>query len=138
VIIIPLLKGLALTVSRVFSRPITYQYPEKKYQVPARWRGIHYFRKNEAGETACVACGLCVNVCPNRCITLEIGERADGTRYPLKYEIDPWRCIYCGFCQDACPVNAIRLGQDYEQAHYRKEDFVIDTKKLLSMNEEKS
>jgi NADH-quinone oxidoreductase subunit I len=136
--ILPLLKGLWLTLRRIFSKPITYQYPEQKYKVPPRWRGIHYFRKNDAGETACVACGLCVAVCPNRCITLEIGERFDGTRFPLKYEIDPWRCIYCGFCQDACPVNAIRLGSDYEQAHYRKEDYLLDMKTLLANNEEKS
>ncbi len=135
--IIPLLKGLRLTISRLFTKPITIQYPEEKHKVPERWRGVHYFRKNEKGETTCVACGLCVAVCANKCITLQIGERPDGTRYPLKYEIDPWRCIYCGFCQDACPVNAINLGKDYEQAYYRKEDFVLDTKKLLSMYEEK-
>jgi NADH-quinone oxidoreductase chain I len=136
--ILPLLKGLALTLRMLFTKPITLKYPEEKYKVPPRWRGTHYFRKNDAGETACVACGLCVAACPNMCITLEIGERFDGARYPLKYEIDPWRCIFCGYCQDACPVNAIRLGSDYEQAYYRKETFVLDTKKLLSMNEEKS
>ena len=75
---------------------------------------MHYFEKNAAGETTCVACGLCVAVCPSRCITLEIGEREDGSRYPGRYEIDALRCIFCGFCQEACPVNAIRLGQDYE------------------------
>jgi NADH-quinone oxidoreductase subunit I len=84
-----------------------------------------------------VACGLCVKACPNQCITLEIGEKFDGKRYPIKYEIDPWRCIYCGFCQDACPVNAINLGEDYEQAHYHKEDFVLDMNKLLTMYEDK-
>ena len=135
-VIIPLLKGLRLTISRLFVKPITVQYPEQKYKVPPRWRGIHFFRKDEKGETTCVACGLCVRVCPNECITLEIGERFDGTRYPLRYEIDPWRCIYCGFCQDACPVNAIRLGSDYEQAYYHKEDLVLDTKKLLTTKEE--
>lgn len=136
-IVLPLLKGLRLTFTRVFTKPITYQYPEKKHEVPERWRGVHYFKKNEAGETACVACGLCVAACPNKCITLEIGEKFDGKRYPVKYEIDPWRCIFCGFCQDACPVNAINLGKDYEQAHYRKEDFVLDTNKLLSQYEDK-
>ena len=135
--IIPLLKGLRLTFRTIFAKTITYQYPEQKHEVPARWRGTHYFRKNEAGETSCVACGLCVKVCPNYCITLEIGERADGSRYPLKYEIDPWRCIFCGYCQDACPVNAINLGKDYEQVYYHKEDFVLDTKRLLSMYEDK-
>ena len=132
-----LLRSLWLVFKHIFHRPITIQYPEKKYKVPARWRGVHYFRKNDAGETTCVACGLCVAVCPNACITLEIGERADGSRYPLKYEIDPWRCIFCGFCQDACPVSAINLGENYEQAYYHKEDFVLDTKKLLSMYEGK-
>ena len=134
--IFPLIKGLSLTLRRLFTGNITYQYPEKKHEVPPRWRGIHYFKKNDAGETTCVACGLCVAVCPNSCITLEIGEKSDGKRFPIKYEIDPWRCIYCGFCQDACPVNAINLGKNYEQAYYKKEDFVLDTKKLLSMNEE--
>lgn len=135
--IIPLLKGLGLTFRRLFTKHITIQYPEQKHPMPARWRGVHYFRKNEAGETACVACGLCVAVCPNTCITLEIGEKPDGKRFPLKYEIDPWRCIFCGFCQDACPVNAINLGKGYEEAHYRKEDLVLNTKTLLSMYEEK-
>jgi len=135
--ITPLLKGLGLTFRRLFSKHITIQYPEKKHKVPPRWRGVHYFRKNDAGETACVACGLCVAACPNACITLEIGERPDGSRYPLKYEIDPWRCIFCGFCQDACPVNAINLGENYEQAYYRKEDFVLDINTLLSMYEGK-
>lgn len=136
-IIIPLLKGLSLTFRRIFSKTITVQYPEKKHKVPARWRGTHYFKKNAAGETTCVACGLCVAACPNSCITLEIGERVDGKRYPLRYEIDPWRCIYCGYCQDACPVNAINLGQDYEQAHYRKENFVLDIQRLLSGYEDR-
>jgi len=46
-------------------------------------------------------------------------------------------CIFCGFCQDACPVNAINLGENYEQAYYRKEDFVLDINTLLSMYEGK-
>ncbi len=108
--ILPLLKGLRLTLRRFFSRPITIQYPEQKKPMPPRWRGMHYFDKDEKGETTCVACGLCVAICPSVCISLEIGERQDGTRYPLRYEIDSLRCIYCGYCQEACPVNAIRLG----------------------------
>jgi NADH-quinone oxidoreductase chain I len=136
-IIIPLLKGLWLTLTRFFSRPITIQYPEEKKTPPPRWRGIHYFRKDEKGKTTCVACGLCVAVCPSRCITLEIGEDASGQRYPLKYQIDELRCIFCGFCQEACPVNAIKLGLGFEYVKYKRDDFILTTEKLLAMYEGK-
>ncbi len=63
--VLPLLKGLRLTLRRFFSRPITIQYPEQKKPMPPRWRGMHYFDKDEKGETTCVACGLCVAICPS-------------------------------------------------------------------------
>ena len=132
--IIPLLKGLWLTLKMFFSRPVTIQYPEERRAISPRWRGMHYFDKNLQGETTCVACGLCVAICPARCISLEIREREDGSRYPGCYEIDSLRCIYCGYCQEACPVNAIRLGQDYEFVHYQRKDFILTTEKLLAAN----
>lgn len=131
--IVPLLKGLLLTLRRFFSKPITIRYPEERRVIAARWRGIQYFEKNDRGETLCVACGLCVAACPSRCISLEIREREDGSRYPERYEIDTLRCIFCGYCQEACPVNAIKLGQDYEYVHYRRKDFLLDKEKLLTM-----
>jgi NADH-quinone oxidoreductase chain I len=130
--ILPLLKGLKLTLKTFFSKPVTIRYPEEKRAISPRWRGMHYFEKNEKGETACVACGLCVAVCPSHCITLEIREREDGSRYPEKYEIDALRCIYCGFCQEACPVNAIKLGQNYENVHCARKDFLLTKESLLS------
>jgi NADH-quinone oxidoreductase subunit I len=136
-IILPLLKGLWLTLRRFFSKPITVQYPDVK-RVPApRWRGMHYFDKDAKGETTCVACGLCVAVCPSNCIYLEIGEREDGNRYPIRYEIDELRCIFCGYCQEACPVNAIRLGPGYEYVKYSRADFTLTKERLLSMYEGK-
>jgi NADH-quinone oxidoreductase chain I len=135
--IIPLLKGLWLTLRRTFSRPITVQYPEERKPLSPRWRGIHYFDKDASGETTCVACGLCVAICPSGCIYLEIGERADGTRYPMRYEIDELRCVFCGFCQEACPVNAIRLGKGYEYIKYSRQDFLLTKERLLSMYEGK-
>ncbi len=136
-IILPLLKGLWLTLRRLFSRPITIQYPEEK-RIPApRWRGIHYFDKDQNGDTTCVACGLCVAICPSNCIYLEIGERDNGSRYPIRYEIDELRCIFCGYCQEACPVNAIRLGQGYEYVKYKRSDFILTKERLLSMYGEK-
>ena len=136
-VIRPLLKGLGLTLRRFFSRPVTIRYPEQKKPMPARWRGMHYFDKDENGETTCVACGLCVAICPSVCITLEIGEREDGKRYPVRYEIDSLRCIFCGYCQEACPVNAIRLGAGYDYVWYERKDFILNKERLLRMYEGK-
>ncbi len=133
--IIPLLKGLRLTLKMFFSKPITIRYPEERRKISPRWRGIHYFNADEKGETTCVACGLCVAICPARCISIEIRERPDGSRYPGMYEIDELRCIFCGYCQEACPVNAIKLGQKYEYVHYARKDFLLTTEKLLSLKE---
>jgi NADH-quinone oxidoreductase subunit I len=129
--IIPMLKGLALTLSRCFSKPITTQYPEEKIPPGQRWRGIHYFEKDEKGKTKCVACGLCMVVCPSQCITIETAEDEEGKRYPLTYELDASRCIFCGYCEEACPVGAIFLGKTYEWVEARRGPLLMDTEKLL-------
>ncbi len=139
--IIPLLKGLRLTLARFFSKPITIQYPEEKRTPYPAWRGIHYFQANEKGESLCVACGLCVAACPSKCITLEIGERDDGTRYPRRYEINAIRCIILRFlsggmscgCNKAweklriCPVKQGSNGARY------KGPIIFEGKGLIQM-----
>jgi NADH-quinone oxidoreductase subunit I len=131
------IRGLSVTLTEFFHKPITVQYPDVKRVPSARWRGIHYFDKDISGETTCVACGLCVAVCPSACIRLEIAEREDGSRYPAEYEIDELRCVFCGYCQEACPVNAIRLGAGYEYVKYSRKEFALTKERLLSMYEGK-
>jgi len=129
--IIPMLKGLMLTFNRFFSRPITIQYPEEKMPAAPRWRGIQYFERDEQGKTKCVACGLCMIVCPSQCITIETAEDEEGRRYPLTYELDASRCIYCGYCEEACPVSAIFMGKMYEWVENERKPLLLDTDKLL-------
>lgn len=129
--IIPLLKGLAFTLRQFFSRPITLQYPEEKVDPAKRWRGIHYFEKDENGRLKCVACGLCMAICPSQCISIVTAEGQDGRRYPLTYELDALRCIYCGYCEEACPVNALFLGKNYEWVEPSRAPFLLNTEKLL-------
>ena len=133
--IIPLVKGLALTLSRFLSKPITIRYPEEKRPPARRWRGIHYFEKDDKGRTKCVACGLCMAVCPSQCIYIETAEDEEGRRYPLTYELDVTRCIFCGYCEEACPVKAIFLGQTYEWVEGERRPFLMDTEKLLEQKE---
>ncbi len=132
-----LLKGLRLTLRVFFSRPITIQYPERKREVSPRWRGVHYFERNIKGDTRCVACGLCVVICPSQCIRLVAVELDSGERYPELYEINTVRCIYCGLCAEACPVDAIKLGRIYEFVDYRREALVLDKERLLANRPER-
>ncbi len=133
-----LLKGLRLTLAAFFSRPITIRYPERKREVSPRWRGVHYFERNKKGDTRCVACGLCVAICPSQCIRLKAVELDRGERYPELYEINTVRCIYCGMCAEACPVDAIKLGRNYEFVDYRREDLVLDKDRLLANRPERT
>lgn len=129
--IVPLMKGLWLTLTKCFSKPITVQYPEEKIPPAPRWRGYQFFEADEQGRTKCVGCGLCMVVCPSQCITVETAEDEQGRRYPSRYEIDTTRCIFCGYCEEACPVNAIFMGQGYEWVGQKREAIFLDTERLL-------
>lgn len=47
----------------------------------------------------CCGCEACVNVCPQRCITMR--EDEEGFKYP---SLDLSHCIDCGLCERVCPV----------------------------------
>ena len=129
--IVPLLKGLSVTLKYFFSKPFAKQYPEEKIEMTDRWRGIHYFERKEDGSTKCVACGLCEAICPSNCIYVEAEEYKTGIRFPRVYEIDATRCIFCGFCEEICPVNAIQMGRNYEYVQYDRSGFIFNTTFLV-------
>lgn len=125
--IIPLLKGLATTLKMAFSKPITLQYPEEKREVSQRWRGHPELTVNDDGGRRCVACTLCMVVCPSNAIkAIVAGEGEAHEKYPVAFTIDLQRCIFCGFCQEACPKGAIKLNRLYELAQYDKQVLILD------------
>jgi NADH-quinone oxidoreductase subunit I len=125
--IIPLLKGLATTLRHVFTKPITLQYPEEKRQVAPRFRGHPELTINEDGRRRCVACTLCMVVCPSNAIKgIEPAEGPEHEKYPVAFTIDLTRCIFCGLCQEACPKGAIKLNNLYELAQYDKSLLTLD------------
>lgn len=50
-------------------------------------------------KESCIACDLCINVCPTRAIYKE-GE---------DYKLDVSKCIFCSICTAACPVSSWKV-----------------------------
>jgi Pyruvate/2-oxoacid:ferredoxin oxidoreductase delta subunit len=60
-------------------------------------------------EPLCTSCGLCIDICPVKAISLNGDALA---------RVDQEGCLGCGLCARECPTNAITLVQ------VRKEDFI--------------
>lgn len=90
---------------------VTVQYPEVRKPLSPRHRSLHRLRPRSDGRPSCVACMLCVAVCPSECITVEAEEDPDPEvqKAPARFVVDLDRCCFCGFCVEACPVDAIRM-----------------------------
>ncbi len=128
-----LINGLSLTLSYMFSKTITEQYPDKEKWVPfPRYRGHHFLTTNEEGDTNCVACELCAKICPCDCIEVVPYEDDKGNRRPLVFDIDMARCLFCGLCEDACPADAIKLGQHYEFSNESSEALIAGRDALMA------
>jgi NADH-quinone oxidoreductase chain I len=125
--IIPFLKGLATTLRMVFTKPITQQYPEEKREMFPRWRGHPQLTIDPDGRRRCVACTLCMVVCPSNAIRgIVAAEGAEHEKYPVEFTIDLQRCIFCGLCQEACPKGAIKLNNAYELAQEDKDALILN------------
>jgi NADH-quinone oxidoreductase subunit I len=128
----PVMKGMWITLGhalRQLATPsrkrYTVQYPDWKRTMPEGYRGLHELKRFEDGSIKCVACFMCAEACPARCITIEAEEFGDldllqgvAEKRPAVFRIDMLRCIYCGMCEEACPKDAIWLRKDYELASY--------------------
>jgi NADH-quinone oxidoreductase subunit I len=133
--LVELLKGLATTGQRLFTKKITVRYPEEKTPQSPRFRGLHALRRYPNGEERCIACKLCEAVCPAACITIESEQREDGTRRAQRYDIDLFKCVYCGFCEEACPVDAIVLTRIFEFHYEKRGDEIITKERLLAIGD---
>jgi NADH-quinone oxidoreductase chain I len=135
--ILPLIQGLKLTLHYFFSKKVTLQYPDEKWDVAPRWRGRHVLTKHPSGKIRCVACMLCATVCPAECISIVAAAEPDNRKYPESYVLDLGRCIFCGYCVEVCPKEAIEMTTAYELSEYSREDLIFTKEMLLEPPEQR-
>ena len=117
-------EGMAVTLSWMFRKPHTVQYPdrtEKPVQetIAPRFRGLL-----EVSLEICTGCQLCMRTCPINVILVEVKKGCDGNRYLTRFDIDASLCMYCGLCTEVCPTGAIHHTREFEMA-------CADRRKLL-------
>lgn len=113
-----LLKGLGITLKHFFQKEITEQYPDVMPNLHARYRGCLQFDFEK-----CIACGICVNACPNNVLSFET-EKDEKTKKKklMKYVIDYQYCMYCNLCVEGCPKSCLYFNQDFELSKYHRDD----------------
>jgi NADH-quinone oxidoreductase subunit I len=130
-----IVQGMSLTLKRLFSKPITRQYPDERPQIRTGFRGQHALvRDLETGDCKCIGCMRCAMVCPSRCIRIRSHkEKEPGSRREIDcYRIEALRCVYCGYCEEVCPVNAIVLTEVYEYSRFERPSLYFTKEQLLA------
>lgn len=130
-----ILVGMKLTLTYFFSKPVTMQYPDERWTLPERFRGMV-----KCDTDKCIACLVCANTCPVSCITIE-SEKAEIPKSVLnvetgkevkkikditKFQIDISRCLYCGLCTEGCPTGAIQMSHEYETSCHSRQEMIYN------------
>jgi formate hydrogenlyase subunit 6/NADH:ubiquinone oxidoreductase subunit I len=117
-------EGLTITLSHMFRKPVTIQYPDKTARpvselMPERSRS---WLKVEMD--ICTACLMCENSCPIDCIKIVVAKDSPKGRAMSGFDIDMAKCMYCGLCTEPCPTGAIHFIPEFERAAYSLEEMI--------------
>ena len=126
-----LLQGMGITFSYIFHKPITIQYPEKRADIPLRFRGRLALPVDpEKGIDRCTACKICAKACPNHSIEIVKEAKPEGSGpvkpRPASFMYNMGSCMFCNLCVEACPFFALVMADDYEMAATGKDGFIMD------------
>ena len=129
-----LLIGMKITGKHLGRHAITLQYPEEKWPMPERSRGIVVLLSDKkTGELNCTSCMLCMRACPTAAIEIVSPRGEDKKRHLEKFVIDFGLCCFCGLCEEACNFCAIKMAPKYEFSTENKSDLTWDVNKLQEM-----
>lgn len=132
-----MVKGLKVTGSQFLQPQITVHYPRQEVDNLASFRGHLQLvaKPKDPAKPKCIACMMCVSVCPSGCITVvkkkppkptpeeeaqakaaeEAGEasaKKAAPKEPAKFKYDYSLCSQCGLCAENCPVSSLSFSSN--------------------------
>lgn len=130
-----LISGLGIAGKHLGRHAITIQYPEEKWEMPERSRGIVVLLSDpETGKLNCTGCKLCEKACPSSAITIDAPRDPETKKRTVtKFTLDLSFCCFCGLCEEACNFAAIKMAGKYEFSTDNKDDLFWDMDKLQEM-----
>ena len=142
---IGVLKSLGVTMSTLFRKPVTIQYPTQHRQVPERDRAFPILLWDfDVVEPFCTGCHACERACPVECMTVTMKDNpkhAEGTSKRRKildeFFIDYARCMRCNICVEVCNFDAIAMNNTWtghEMSTVDRQDLGMDREQLLGLS----
>jgi NADH-quinone oxidoreductase subunit I len=125
--------GLQITNREFLKKPVTLQYPHEALKMTPRYRGhIELQRHVDTGTHSCIACGMCANVCPSNCITIN-SKKVPGVKGKVltSYMLNFTTCSLCGQCVENCSSNSLNFSNEYNLASTNKDAYIMDLLKRL-------
>jgi NADH-quinone oxidoreductase subunit I len=124
---------MRITISHLFVKSVTTQYPDVKLKMPERARNRLYVNMDD-----CIGCDQCAMACPVDCIIIEtikstpdqdLGTTSTGQKKRLHvpvFDIDIAKCCYCGLCVPPCPTECIVMTDVYEFSEFDRQNLIYN------------
>ena len=92
-------------LKHLFRKPATVDYPFRKLEVPAGFRGTPFLHPE-----LCIVCRACERDCPAEAIEISSVNEAEKT---FQMIIHNDRCVHCAQCVDSCPTTPKAMDMDH-------------------------